>query len=200
MKVIVLGAGLVGAPMAVDLAKDNEFEVTVADIDRSSLEKFSGLNIDTIEIDLSVPQNIYDIVKEFDYVINAVPGSLGFETLKSIIEAEKNVVDIAFYENDPFELDQLAREKKVTVIVDCGVSPGLHNILIGNVAQKLDSIEDVTIYVGGLPQVKKPPFEYKAVFSPSDVIEEYIRPARLKEDYKIIIKPPLSELELIRFS
>jgi len=199
MKVIILGAGLIGAPMALDLVKDNEFEVGVADIDRLSLDKLEGHNITLVETDLSVPQNVQEVVNGYDYVINAVPGSLGFKTLRYIIEAGKDVVDIAFYENDPFELDTLAKEKNVTAIVDCGVSPGLHNILIGNVAQKLDSIEDITIYVGGLPQIKEPPFEYKAVFSPSDVIEEYIRPARMKKNEEIVTKPPLSELEIIDF-
>jgi len=199
MKVIILGAGLIGAPMALDHVKDNEFEVGVADIDRLSLDKLEGHNITLVETDLSVPQNVQEVVNGYDYVINAVPGSLGFKTLRYIIEAGKDVVDIAFYENDPFELDTLAKEKNVTAIVDCGVSPGLHNILIGNVAQKLDSIEDITIYVGGLPQIKEPPFEYKAVFSPSDVIEEYIRPARMKKNEEIVTKPPLSELEIIDF-
>jgi len=199
MKVIILGAGLIGAPMALDLVKDDEFEVSVADIDRLSLDKLEGHNITLVETDLSVPQNVHEIVNGYDYVINAVPGSFGFKTLRYIIEAGKDVVDIAFYENDPFELDTLAKEKNVIAIVDCGVSPGLHNILIGNVAQKLDSIEDITIYVGGLPQVKEPPFEYKAVFSPSDVIEEYIRPARMKKNGEIVTKPPLSELEIINF-
>ncbi|VAX21595.1 hypothetical protein MNBD_IGNAVI01-28 [hydrothermal vent metagenome] len=199
MKVIILGAGLIGAPMAIDLAKDNEFDIGVADIDRASLDKLKSYNIKLIESDLSVPKTVHKVVSDYDYVINAVPGSLGFRTLRSIIEAGKNVVDIAFYENDPFELDELAKEKNVTAIVDCGVSPGLHNILIGHVAQKLDSIEDITIYVGGLPQVKEPPFEYKAVFSPSDVIEEYIRPARIKENGKIVTKPSLSDLEIINF-
>lgn len=199
MKVIILGAGLIGAPMAIDLAKDGEFEVGVADIDKLSLDKLKNENIKLIQKDLSVQENVYDIIKDYDYVINAVPGSLGFKTLLSIIESEKNVVDIAFYKNDPFELDQLAKKKNVTAIVDCGVSPGLHNILIGSVAQRLDSIKDITIYVGGLPQIKKLPFEYKAVFSPSDVIEEYIRPARIKVNGEIVVKPPLSDLEIIDF-
>ncbi|NOX65761.1 MAG: saccharopine dehydrogenase [Chlorobi bacterium] len=199
MKVIILGAGLIGAPMAIDLAKENEFDVGVADINRASLDKLQSHNIKLIETDLSIPETVRKVISDYDYVINAVPGSLGFKTLRSIIEAGKNVVDIAFYENDPFELDELAKEKNVTAIVDCGVSPGLHNILIGNAAQRLDSIEDITIYVGGLPQVKEPPFEYKAVFSPSDVIEEYIRPARIKENGKIVTKPPLSDLEIINF-
>lgn len=199
MNIIILGAGLIGAPMAINLAKDNEFDVSVADIDRVSLDKLTSYNIKLIETDLSVPDTVHDTVSNYDYVINAVPGSLGFKTLRSIIEAGKNVVDIAFYENDPFELDALAKEKNITAIVDCGVSPGLHNLLISNAAQKLDNIKDITIYVGGLPQDKKPPFEYKAVFSPSDVIEEYIRPARIKENGMIVIKPPLSDLEIINF-
>lgn len=199
MKVIILGAGLIGAPMALDLVTDNEFEVGVADIDRLSLNKLKDHNIALFETDLSVSNNVHEVVKDYDYVINAVPGSLGFKTLRYIIEAGKDVVDIAFYENDPFELNAIAKENNVTAIVDCGVSPGLHNILIGNVAQKLDSIEDITIYVGGLPQIKEPPFEYKAVFSPSDVIEEYIRPARIKKNGEIVIKPPLSELEILDF-
>lgn len=199
MKVIILGAGLIGAPMALDLVKDDEFEVGVADINRLSLNKLKDCNIALFETDLSVPKNVHEVVKDHDFVINAVPGSLGFNTLRYIIEAGKDVVDIAFYENDPFELDTLAKENNVTAIVDCGVSPGLHNILIGNVAQKLDSIEDITIYVGGLPQIKEPPFEYKAVFSPSDVIEEYIRPARIKVNGETVIKAPLSDLELIDF-
>lgn len=199
MKVIILGAGLIGAPMALDLANNNEFEVGVADIDRLSLNKLKDHNIVLFETDLSVPKNVHEVVKDYHYVINAVPGSLGFKTLRYIIEAGKDVVDIAFYENDPFELNTLAKENNVTAIVDCGVSPGLHNILIGNVAQKLDSIEDITIYVGGLPQIKEPLFEYKAVFSPSDVIEEYIRPARIKVNGETVIKAPLSDLELIDF-
>ena len=199
MKVIILGAGLIGAPMAIDLAKDNEFEVGVADINRASLDKLKNYDIKLIEADLSKQVTVNEIISNYDFVINAVPGSLGFETLQWIIESGKNVVDIAFYENNPFELDKLAKEKNVTAIVDCGVSPGLHNILIGNVAQKLDSLEDITIYVGGLPQVKEPPFEYKAVFSPSDVIEEYIRPARVKENGEIVTKLPLSDLEVIEF-
>ena len=199
MNVIILGAGLIGAPMAIDLVKENVFEVSVADIDKKSLDKLNGQGITLIETDLSISENVKKIVKDYDYVINAVPGSLGFKTLRSIIESGKDVVDIAFYENDPFELDQLAKENNVTAIVDCGVSPGLHNILVGSIAQKLDSIEDITIYVGGLPQVKEYPFEYKAVFSPSDVIEEYIRPARIKVNGKIVVKEPLSDLEIIDF-
>ena len=200
MKLIVLGAGLVGAPMAIDLAKDSEFEVSVADLSNQALSKFDKYqSIKTIQNDLSKPENIKSLVGDFDVVVSAVPGFMGFQTLKSIIESGKNVVDIAFFPEDPFELDELAKKNNVTAIVDCGVAPGMSNILIGHVDSLLDKSENVVIYVGGLPEVRKWPYEYKAPFSPIDVIEEYTRPARYVENGKMVILPALSEPELIDF-
>jgi len=200
MKLIVLGAGLVGAPMAIDLAKDSEFEVSVADLSDQALSKFDKYqSIKTIQNDLSKPENIKSLVGDFDVVVSAVPGFMGFQTLKSIIESGKNVVDIAFFPEDPFELDELAKKNNVTAIVDCGVAPGMSNILIGHVDSLLDKSENVVIYVGGLPEVRKWPYEYKAPFSPIDVIEEYTRPARYVENGKMVILPALSEPELIDF-
>ncbi|MGB2984233.1 MAG: saccharopine dehydrogenase C-terminal domain-containing protein, partial [Candidatus Bipolaricaulia bacterium] len=132
-------------------------------------------------------------------VISAVPGFLGHRTLKAVIEAGVNVVDIAFFPEDPFSLDELARATGVTAIVDCGVAPGLSNLLVGHAVRQLDETTRVTIYVGGLPSDPKPPYEYRAVFSPVDVIEEYVRPARLVVDGKIETRPALSEVELIDF-
>jgi len=76
-------------------------------------------------------------------------------------------------------LNELAKSKGITAIVDCGVAPGMANILIGHASSELDETEEVLFYVGGLPEIREWPFEYKAVFSPIDVIEEYIRPARI---------------------
>jgi len=96
------------------------------------------------------------------------------------------------------QLDKLAKEKGVTVITDCGVAPGMSNFIVGryNEEMKIDAIE---IYVGGLPKVRKKPFQYKAPFSPADVIEEYTRPARLMENGFIVTKPALSEVEWLQF-
>jgi len=200
MKVIVLGAGLVGAPIAFDLAKDNEFDVTVADFSLTSLNKFGKYDsIKTIQLDVSNKDSLASVISDFDFVLNAVPGFLGFETVKTIIEANKNVVDISFFPENPFDLNKLAQKHNVTVIVDCGVAPGMSNILVGYLSSKLDKTENVEIYVGGLPEVRKLPYEYKAVFSPIDVIEEYTRPARYIENGKMVIKPALSDIELMNF-
>ncbi len=201
MKIIVLGAGLVGAPMAIDLNKDENFEVTVADYSNNTLDsiivKCPELSI--IQKDLSNPEDVTALVSDYDLVINAVPGFMGFETAKAIIRAGKNSTCIAFYEEDPFQLDQLAKDNNVTMIMDCGVAPGMGSALIMNAARKLDKVESVLIYVGGLPEIREWPSEYKAVFSPIDVIEEYTRPTRYIENGFEVVRPALSDPEYIFF-
>ena len=200
-KIIILGGGLVGGPMALDLAVEDRFAVTVADVNQVALEELRAKQprIETIREDLSDPSRVSELVAGYDIVLNAVPGFMGYATLAAIIEARRNVVDISFFAEDPFTLDDRAVEAGVTAIVDCGVSPGLSNLLIGRVAEQLDHIDGLLIYVGGLPAVRHWPYEYKAVFSPIDVIEEYVRPARYVENGAMVTRPALSDPELINF-
>lgn len=200
MRVTVLGCGLVGGPMARDLAEEPSFSVTVADIRRDALDSLKrSSNLETVQADLSDLARVKALVAESDIVVSAVPGHMGFRVLRTLIEAGRNVVDIAFFPEDPFLLDELAKQKGVTVIVDCGVMPGMGNILAAHAASQLDHVEDILIYVGGLPQVREWPYEYRAVFSPVDVIEEYTRPARYLEFGRIVTRPALSDPEYIHF-
>ena len=200
MKIIVLGGGLVGGPMALDLAGDKDIKVSVADVSEKTLAKFKTLSgIQTVQQDLSDREALKTLVSGFDMVISAVPGFLGYKTLETIIEAGKNVVDIAFFPEDALTLDSLAKEKNVTAIVDCGVAPGMSNMLTGYGRHLLDEAETAVIYVGGLPEIRTQPWEYKAVFSPIDVIEEYLRPAFYVEKGQVIERPALSEPEFIDF-
>ncbi|MDA3917378.1 MAG: saccharopine dehydrogenase NADP-binding domain-containing protein [Deltaproteobacteria bacterium] len=200
MKTIVLGGGLVGAPMALDLAEDKDINVTVADISDGILKKFkTHTEIKTIKQDLSDRQGLKEMISSFDMVINAVPGFMGYKTLETIIKAGKNVVDIAFFPEDALTLDALAKKHDVTAVVDCGVAPGMSNMLTGYADHLLDKTRRAVIYVGGLPEIRTQPWEYKAVFSPIDVIEEYIRPAFYVEKGRVVEKPALSEPELIDF-
>ncbi len=200
MKIIVLGAGLVGGPMAIDLAKEDQFDVTVADIDRTALDNLATrAAITPLEADLSQPEKVTELVSNYDFVVDAVPGFMGFQTLKAIIEAGRNVVDIAFFPEDPFLLDDLAKENGVIAVMDCGVFPGMGSALIGRTQRRLDSVDNVLTYVGGLPEVRQWPWEYKAVFSPIDVIEEYTRPARYVENGAPVTRPALSDPELLDF-
>jgi lysine 6-dehydrogenase len=195
-KIIVLGAGLVGKAMAIDLA--SSFDVTSADINDEALSELSKLGVKTQKLDFSNLQSLSTVVKSFDLVVGAVPGFMGFQTVKTVIEAGKNMVDISFFPEDPFLLDELARKNNVTVVTDCGVAPGMGNIILGyhNKRMKINNYECL---VGGLPVVREWPYEYKAVFSPIDVIEEYIRPARYVQNSAVVIKEALSDPELIHF-
>jgi len=196
--IIVLGAGMVGSAMAIDLIPKHQ--VTLTDINQDVLDrvekKYSDLS--TIQLDVTSKKELQRIVREFDLVINAVPGFLGFETLKSTIEAGKDVIDIAFCPENTLELDALAKEHHVTAIVDCGVAPGMGNVILGYYNEMME-VTDFECLVGGLPKVKKWPFYYKAPFSPVDVIEEYMRPARYVENGKVVVREPLTDCEYVDF-
>jgi lysine 6-dehydrogenase len=200
MRIVVLGAGLVGSAIAKDLAADPELEITAVDASRPALEGLGGMaRVKTVQADLSAEGCVSRLVGAADLVISAVPGFMGFRVLKEIVEAGKNAVDIAFFAEDPFELDELARRNGVTAVVDCGVAPGLSNITLGRVDDLLDRTDSFACYVGGLPQVRHWPYEYKSVFSPIDVLEEYTRPARYVECGRDVIRTALSDVELLHF-
>lgn len=198
MNIAVLGAGMVGGVMAVDLAK--EHTVTSIDVNEANLEQVKKQNaaINTIKADLKNYAAYAELLKPFDLVVTAVPGFMGFDTLKAVIESGKDVADISFFPENALDLDALAKEKQVTVITDCGVAPGMSNYIIGRYNEEM-VVDAFEIYVGGLPKIRKKPFEYKAPFSPVDVIEEYTRPARLMENGTIVVKPALTERDLMQF-
>ncbi len=198
MTIAVLGAGMVGKAIALDLVNDHA--VTSFDLNATNLEDLKNRNkaVQTVAADLSQFDEYTNWFSSFDIVVTAVPGFMGYKTLEAVINAGVNVVDISFFPEDVLELDALAKKKGVTVITDCGVAPGMSNFILGryNAEMKVDAFE---CYVGGLPKERKPPFEYKAPFSPVDVIQEYIRPARLVEKGTIVTRPALSERERMNF-
>ena len=196
-KIIVLGAGLVGGVMALDLAKDHD--VTAADRSEEALSRLrSKGKLKTVQADLSDSEAIKKLVSDYDLVVGALPGFMGYEALRAVLEAGKNVVDISFFPEDPFGLDELAKQQGVTAVVDCGVAPGMGNIILGYHHAR-EKVKRFRCMVGGLPQVREWPWEYKAVFSPVDVIEEYVRPARYVEGGRLVVRPALSDPELINF-
>ncbi|MCP4543717.1 MAG: NAD(P)H-binding protein [Chloroflexi bacterium] len=197
-QVTVLGAGLVGSTIVKDLAQDTHLSVTAVDVNQQTLDKLAAeVPVKGIQANLQDTDTISALISDCDLVVCAVPGSIGFETVKTIIKTGKNVVDISFFEEDPFLLDELAKTNNVTAVVDCGVAPGLCNILAGYVDNLFDQTDRYICYVGGLPQVRRWPYEYKASWSPSDVLEMYTRPAHLVEHGQKVVRPALSGIELI---
>jgi len=197
-RIVVLGAGLIGGVLARELASEDGFDVAVFDADAGALERLGrGSDLSVHRADLSKPDAISAAVADADAVVGALPGVLGFAMLRVVVEAGKPIADISFSPEDPLQLEALARERGSTAIVDCGVSPGLSNFFVGIAARELDPVEDVRIYVGGLPVERRWPYEYSVVFSATDVVEEYTRPARVFEEGRLVTRPALSEIERI---
>jgi len=189
--------------MALDLAPD--FAVTIADSRADALSrvaercKHDGLTVRTLTADLSDPATIKGLVAPFDIVLGALASRIAFSALRAVIEANKPYADISFMGEDALDLDSLAKERGVTAVVDMGVAPGMSHLLAGHAAAMLHPCESIEIYVGGLPVERRWPYQYKAAFSPADVVEEYTRPARLVEHGDVVVRTALSEPELMEF-
>ncbi len=201
INVVVLGAGMVGGFIARELARVNHLQVTVCDHSASALEQCqaAALSIEaplsTNQVDLSDMDLLRKCIEEAQIVVGAVPGWLGYAMLRTVIEAGKHCVDISFFPEDALGLDALARERGVCAVVDCGVMPGLGGMLGVRLAGHLAEPRSLSIQVGGLPVERRWPLQYKAPFSPVDVIEEYVRPARVRSQGEIVTVPALSGVE-----
>ena len=191
---------MVGSAIAMDLQRSG-LDVTVSDVQPEVLARVAARHgVATVEADLGDRATITRIVAEHDLVIGALPSFLGLMAMRAVIEAGKPYCDISFLPEDPVELSSLAVERGVTVVYDAGVAPGMSNMMAGWGAAQLDRCDRIDMFVGGLPEVRRWPFEYKAGFSPIDVLEEYTRPARLVEHGKMVVKEALSEPEPMDFA
>ena len=196
-KILLIGCGLVGKTIAFDLSK--KYDLTVSDIDkRALLELSKNLKVKTELIDVNNLNDLIKKVNKFKTIVTAVPGFCGFKLVKNLINLKKNIIDISFSPENYLELDKYAKKNKVTVLVDFGLAPGIDNLILGHY-NKIIKINKFECYVGGLPKIKKPPFYYKAPFSPIDVVEEYTRPARIMRNGEVITKKALTEPEIIKF-
>jgi saccharopine dehydrogenase-like NADP-dependent oxidoreductase len=203
--ILVLGAGMVGRVIAADLAMEASHRVTLADVREENLAgavehaKAQGRDIAPHRADLSNPATVSALAGSFDLVVGALSSRIGFAALGAVIDAGKNYCDISFMGEDFAAMNARAKERGVTCVVDCGVAPGMSHILSAHLARTLAPCDTIEIYVGGLPRERRWPFEYKAAFAPSDVIEEYTRPVRLVEHGKVVTREALSEPELLDF-
>ena len=192
MRITVIGGGMIGSLIAKDLNKDEHNEVIVFERDKKIVESLKEQGVNAVRKNfLSSNANL-----ECDLAINALPGRIGYQALEKALNQKTNVVDISFMPEDPRKLDKLAKENEVFAIIDAGFAPGLTNIIMSDLANKHDII-DAKIMVGGLPQECNLPWEYASVFSPSDVLEEYTRAARVIKDGSVFIRPALSNVELL---
>lgn len=201
--VVVLGCGRVGATIARDLAADADsgLSVTAFDASPANVERLKRVapGIRGMQADLASRDAVQSAIETADVVVGAMPSALGMQTLQTVVELGKRYCDISFMPEDALGLHEKASATGATAVVDCGVAPGLANMLIGHAASTMDEVDDVVFYVGGLPWARHWPYQYRAPFAPLDVIEEYTRPARMIEEGRVVTRPALSEPELIDF-
>ncbi len=199
-RALILGGGGNGSAMAMDLAGEDGWSITVADRDESVLTRVKeSYGVNVAKADLAQPDQLRPLVAEHDIVLGALPSRLGLATLRTIVEVGKSCVDVSFMGQDATAVSRLARDKGATVVIDCGVAPGISNMAAGYAKRIMHVCERVEIYIGGLPAARRWPFQYKAPTSPEDVIEEYTRPANVVQGGKRIVRKAMSDPELIDF-
>ncbi|TMI66862.1 saccharopine dehydrogenase [Candidatus Bathyarchaeota archaeon] len=200
LRALVIGSGLVGSEIGDDLARSNTFsEVVVVDAKAENLARLKGKKIRTVKTNVFHGSVLTKLLEDSDIVCGALPGRLGFEMMRKVIGAGKDLVDISYTPQDPFALDSLAKKNNCILVPQCGVAPGLSNICVGDASRRFSKVDAVRIMVGGLPRHPRPPLNYQFVFSPDDVINEYTRPARIIDQGQVKFTPALSGMGEMRF-
>jgi lysine 6-dehydrogenase len=194
MRIIVAGAGLIGRTLALDLAK--KYEVTSVDIKPEKLRMIRSSKVRKLQADFDNRADFLKLLHEADLVVGALPGSFGITRIADVISSGTNTIDISFCPENPLKFNDLAIKKNVIALVDCGTAPGLTNMILGY-HNSFSEVKSFKSFVGGLPFKREQPYEYKAPFSPMDVIGEYMRPVRMIEKGKLLTRPSMSEPEFI---
>ena len=207
MKIIILGAGMIGRAIAYDLSKYSNFDnITISDRDNQTLysvKKFlNNLKINLIKIDLENIKIVKKYFKNFDIVVSAVPYKYNYFLAKIAIDTKTHFIDLGG-NNDivkkELSLSKKAKNNGVIIIPDCGLAPGLTSIITKDIVEQMDFVDYIKLRVGGLPQNPKPPINYQIVFSPYGLINEYVEDAIILDHGKILKKKSMTEIETINF-
>jgi len=204
VKILIIGCGYIGSVLAKHLSeKIPSAEIIISDENIETIENvvssINKNNVNCLKLDFSDYDRLVGVARNFDVVIGLAPGRLGYKAMSAAIEASVDMVDLSYMPEDPLTVNEDALKMGITIIPDCGVAPGLSNILIGRAVSILDEVRNVHILVGGLPQTHIPPLNYKITWSVEDLIEEYVRKAKIVKDGKTIEVEALDGLEEIEF-
>ena len=207
MRMLVLGAGLQGSACAYDLLQDKDVtEVRLADIHVNHvpefLAPFSGPRLLPTPLDVRDHTAVLGAMRECDAVMSAIPYYFNYDLARLAVEAGVHFCDLGGNTEIVFkqkELDPEARRKNITVVPDCGLAPGMVNILAEYGISQLDSVESVKIFVGGLPQQPEPPLNYMLVYSLEGALDYYTTLSWVLRDAKRTQVPALSEIEPVKF-
>jgi len=208
MNILVLGAGRMGHGAVFDLIQNSPAveRVTVADFDLKKAEAVASAvgtsRVDARQIDASIYDDVVELMRGRDSVISCVNYWYNVALSKAAIETGANFCDLGgnnYIVDEQLALDTEAKAAGINIIPDCGLAPGMVSILAMHGAAKFDSVEEIHIRVGGLPQDPQPPLNYQLVFSVEGLINEYIEVARVIRDGQIIEVESMTEIESLTF-
>lgn len=208
MKVVVLGAGLMGKEVARDLVASESVEkVYLADLVVSAAEEFvATLNtnkVEVIELDATSSESLENVMSKGNVAINALFYEFNEAVAKAAMATGVHTVDLGGHIGGITEhvlaMADEAKTAGVTIIPDLGVAPGMVNILAGYGATKLDKVESIKLYVGGIPTEPKPPLHYTHVFSLEGVFDHYTEPSKMIQEGKLTEVESLTGVEPIYF-
>lgn len=204
MKIVTLGCGHIGSVIVQDLAETlprAEIHVVDRDLDRAErVVAATGMStVHAHQLDCSNHARVVEFLSGVDLAIGLTPGRLGRQSMTACIEAGVDLVDLSYMPENPMPLHHDAADRGVTIIPDCGVAPGLSNLLVGQAAAKLDQVTTIRTYVGGLPEEPVPPLGYTITWNVEDLIDEYTRCARVVLKGAPRVVTPLTGLEEIVF-
>lgn len=197
MNILVLGGGAQGRVIATDLASRHPAaRVTCADVRDPKLAALP--NLSWREADCSDPAITSRLMRENDLAVGALPSRHGLATMKAAIESRRDLVDVSFCGEDALELDEAARAAGVAIIPDAGLAPGISNLVAGEAYARRGAPAELLIMVGGVAQDPARPYGYVVSWSLDDLLEEYVRPARIVRDGRQVSVPVFSELERVQ--
>lgn len=189
MRIVVVGGGMQGRVIAENLLRREEKpEVVIAD-----LKEPAGMphGVKFVKIDVLNSAQAAAMAAGASAAVLAVPSEIAHVALKNLISAGVSVADVSFTPNPPLELDAAAKRSGATCVVDCGIAPGLSHVLVGAAHAELGGLDSARIWVGGMPQNPPAVFHHAVYFNPSDLLAEYVRPARARQQGKDIDPAPL---------
>ncbi|MEA2165411.1 MAG: hypothetical protein QOK37_3538 [Thermoanaerobaculia bacterium] len=206
MRILVLGAGRMGLGAVHDLIQQSDVdEVTVADVvaDRAGyIASIVAGNVTPRAIDVSDHAEVVALMRGHDSAISCVNYWLNERLARAALEAGTNFCDLGG-NNDvvaaELALDADAKKRGINIVPDCGLAPGMVAVLVAHGAKQFESLDEIHIRVGGLPQNPKPPLDYQLVFSVEGLINEYIERARVIRDGQITMVDSMTEVEELEF-
>jgi saccharopine dehydrogenase-like NADP-dependent oxidoreductase len=204
MWVLVLGSGNIGSTAAWDMAKNmSSSDIVIADKDariaKDVADRIGESNVSWVQLDAANRGQLLRTLKDCDLAMGLLPGNLGYGLMKACIEARKDLVDVSYMAENPFRLHQAACSAGITIVPDCGLAPGISNLIVGHAFQNLDKTQVVHVMVGGLPEKPIPPLGYIVTWSPESLIDEYTRKAIIVKQGRRVQIEALSGIEDIEF-